>query len=77
MRPGWIHKTDNGLWSIREDNSGRWIVALDGEQLGAYASPTAALVNVISGRTRRPSSGLDPVSCNLPDRLFLWAAHDF
>ena len=68
----WTYRTRHGSWAIARSRDGRWHPVFDGEALGSYHTPEAALEDLAGGYTFWPSSGIDPSECGLPDELGDW-----
>ena len=72
--PGhWQYPTRVGLAVIRLDpHSGLWRAILGDDDLGAYATPHAALDDLVGGHTFTHTSGVDTATLGLPSDLGDW-----
>ncbi len=71
----WTYTNQQGTWSIRHERD-LWHVFLDDFDLGGYSSPQTAVEELAGGYTFFPPSELDPATCELPDNLAEWDAHE-
>lgn len=72
----WTFRTRAGVFSIAPVLEGRsvwWAVVHDGDELGRYETPEAALDDLVGGHTYTPSNGVDTSTLGLPDELSEWA----
>ena len=69
------YRTKIGTFSIRSLRE-RWHVFFEDENLGAYASPLAALDDLVGGHTFWPANGVDPSTLGIPDELKEWERSD-
>ena len=53
------------------ERASRWQIWFEDEMLGTYASPQAALDDLVGGHTDWPACG-DPSSLGLPDEINDW-----
>jgi hypothetical protein len=67
----YVHKTRVGAFSIELKETGRWHVMWNGDDLGSYHGPQAALGDLVGGHTRWPACG-DPSELGLPSDLSEW-----
>ena len=72
----WRYETRFGEFRI-VPRAYRYHVEWEGEVLGYYAEPLAALEDLVGGHCSMPSSGLDTAVCGLPDELSEWEQVDF
>jgi len=67
----YVHNTGVGAFRIELQQTGRWHVMWNADDLGSYHSPQLALGDLVGGHTRWPSCG-DPSLLGLSDRLSEW-----
>ena len=72
MRGYWYFETRWGIYSIQQTPDGRWHPVFDGESLGSYHHPAAALDDLVGGHTFTPSNRVDTSKVGLPDDLSEW-----
>lgn len=73
MRGYWMHETRWGVFSIQQSRDGRWHPVFEGESLGSYHHPAAALEDLVGGHVFSPSNGMDTSRAGLPDELSEWS----
>ncbi|WP_381493344.1 hypothetical protein [Sphingosinicella xenopeptidilytica] len=59
-------------FAILLQSNGRWQAVIDGDGVGSYHRPEAALSDMVGGHTSTPSSGIDSGDFDLPDSLRDW-----
>lgn len=67
----WKFQTRRGSFTIERRND-LWHACCEGESLGVYDSPEAALDELVSGCTRLPSNDVEPSTSGLPIDLSGW-----
>ena len=72
MHKVWTFETRHGHWAIARSEDGRWHPTFDGESLGSYHSPEAALDDLCGGHTFSLPGNLDSSTCGLPEELGEW-----
>lgn len=68
---GFCYQTSRGTVFIVHRN-GLWDVMYDGESLGSYVTPAAAVDDVAGGYTYSPSNGVDFADLDIPDGIGDW-----
>ena len=67
----WTFKSRVGSFAIVEER-GRFIAVFEGEGLGSYHRPEAALDDLVGGHTYSLPGGIDSSTAGLPDDLADW-----
>ena len=50
----------------------QWVIIMENDNLGTYATPQMAVEDLVGGRTTFPPSGVDPSKLDLPADVADW-----
>ncbi|WP_274426781.1 hypothetical protein [Chelativorans sp. YIM 93263] len=68
---GWMIERRGAVVAIMRQGP-RFVASVDGDAVGFYHAPEAALLDLLGGHTASPSSGVDTSKLDLPEDLSEW-----